>query len=763
MSFGFGTQMSSVFGTLGEFFIPGNGRSINVRYLVTKIRPGTQGNWENELASMMVPWREVFKVEELTFDELLQRDLDDSRVAHELIPYLLGQKGDAARFFPPVLAIVVPRKERGSGIRDLYPSPKVLSEAPLVHNDYSDIFTVKQIEWAGQPTPFAELQYNRQRSAFVIVDGQHRAMAVLALHRQLNESWGSNAFASYYHHIKVTPEQVRSIELPVCIAFIPELYEGSPSVADGGINLKTVCREIFLVVNKNAKPVSRSRELLLDDEDFAARLMRHTLSLLKDRSAHDCDRARIYSVAYGDSDGESGGTVVQGTFQVASAVALHRLHAALSFGRPDIYSWKDPAEATDMRNLRNPSTPAEILVGTDLDHLDAITRMHGRTLPYATVQNVVSLLGNLNNLILMSLLDNLQPFQVHNQEVLSLKHRLSDVDARADLVQSKCYTLLFEGSGVREVFNNHLDVLKSLRDDARDRGAALSQALLRQISWADTVTNALAKHEKEFQRRRACRLLNISYEAYTESGTEKGWQDIERWARALYQTLSTQAFQLGYCMAIMSIVRHLLPQGCGYDWRLSVTRKVCNLMERSFNRFLSPSDTTVHRTLTGFIDEKRAHLFDPAKPGLRGLLRMSTSEINERRWDFFRYCAMEIWLSRIGSADWLPELHVAQPGSELDLIRAHLPAMVQCALALRQTFTDKAVKAALNSNDYRLERERVRAEAIGRGCDEGEVGDMLIELELLTEERAQKQAAVNIEASLGAEESYERMCQRLGV
>jgi hypothetical protein len=41
---------------------------------------------------------EIFKIEELTFDELLQRDLDDSRVAHDLIPYLLGEKEAAARF-----------------------------------------------------------------------------------------------------------------------------------------------------------------------------------------------------------------------------------------------------------------------------------------------------------------------------------------------------------------------------------------------------------------------------------------------------------------------------------------------------------------------------------------------------------------------------------------------------------------------------------------------------------------------------------------
>ena len=52
---------------------------------------------ECELASEMRPWREVFNVEELSFDELLQRDLDDSRVAHDLIPYLLGESGSKSK------------------------------------------------------------------------------------------------------------------------------------------------------------------------------------------------------------------------------------------------------------------------------------------------------------------------------------------------------------------------------------------------------------------------------------------------------------------------------------------------------------------------------------------------------------------------------------------------------------------------------------------------------------------------------------------
>lgn len=116
MSYSFGVQKQSIFGTYGEFTVGSLGNRVRAQFLLTKMKPGSQGGWENELASQMVPWREVFKIEELTFDELLQRDLDDSRVAHDLIPYLLGEREASARFFPPVLAVLVPKQIQKTGL-----------------------------------------------------------------------------------------------------------------------------------------------------------------------------------------------------------------------------------------------------------------------------------------------------------------------------------------------------------------------------------------------------------------------------------------------------------------------------------------------------------------------------------------------------------------------------------------------------------------------------------------------------------------------
>lgn len=276
----FGVQKTPIYGSFGEFTIGDGANAIRAKYILTKIKPGNDGTWESELASQMKPWREVFNVEELSFDELLQRELDDSRVAHDLIPYLLGESGNKASFFPPILAVIVPRKQGETGIEGVYPAPTIRNESI---EEYEDLFSFEQVVWNNNPTPLATLSYNRQRSAFIIVDGQHRAMAVLALHRQLNENWGDNPFASYYDHIEVTPEHVKNIELPVCIIYFPDLHKDNPTPKEQGVDLSFVCREIFLVVNRSAKRVSETRTLLLDDEDIAAHLTRKTLSTFKNR------------------------------------------------------------------------------------------------------------------------------------------------------------------------------------------------------------------------------------------------------------------------------------------------------------------------------------------------------------------------------------------------------------------------------------------------------------------------------------------------
>ena len=764
MSTMFSVQKIRVFGSFGEFTIGDGSNTLRARYLLTKIRPGNDGTWVCELASQMKPWREVFNVEELSFDELLQRDLDDSRVAHDLIPYLLGESGNRAKFFPPILAVIVPRKEVGSGIEGFYPARETQGSS-VEH--YGNLFDFEQIEWDGKLTPLACLSYNRQRSAFIIVDGQHRAMAVLALHRQLNHNWGDNAFASYYDHIRVTPEQVKSIELPTCIIYFPDLHKGNPLPREQGIDLSSVCREIFLVVNRSAKHVSEARALLLDDEDIAARLMRRTLSTLKNRGEEQADLARIYSISYGDSDTEAGQKeVVTGQLEYSSAIAIHKVHSAIAFGLDEGFKLKSPLDISYGRRTKNKNRPAETLLGTSVEDYRILQRNSGKTLPPTEVDVVVEKLGDLADSALVQLFDQFRPFQIHNSELRKLRLRLSDVHARAQIEQKKAYMLIFEGSGVRNVFDSHFRRLSEEKYECEREGQTFPQHLLNQIDFCRSVKQALGEHEREFQRRRACNFFGINRTLFDSADHQEDRVFLSDKARKLFQTVATQAFQLGYAMAIFTVVEELKrgrPDASPllYHDRLQLVKFVTEAYLAALNTYFSPKDDTVHQGLTGYIREPRASVFDANSPGLRGLLAMSVNELNERQWRFFRYAILEIVHSPFC---W----HAAQEKMKqmdckwaLTWYKEAIPKLVGGLLSERAKYVEDAVEAAVKGSEFESLKMQTEFKAKGAGRTQEEILQLVEELQESRREDAAESTRSHLKASLKSVESKSTMIQRL--
>ena len=764
MSTMFSVAKNPIFGSFGEFTIGDGSNTLRARYLLTKIRPGNDGTWECELASQMKPWREVFNLEQLSSDELLQRELDDSRVAHDLIPYLLGESGNRAKFFPPILAVIVPRKQVGSGIEGFYPAREAQG-ASVEH--YGNLFDFERIEWGGELTPLARLNYNRQRAAFIIVDGQHRAMAVLALHRQLNQNWGDNAFASYYEHIKVTPEQVKSIELPTCIIYFPELHDGNPLPREQGINLNSVCREVFLVVNRSAKRVSAVRESLLDDEDIAARLMRRTLSTLKNRGEEQGDLARIYSISYGDSDTEAEEKeVASRQLEYSSAIAIHKIHSAIAFGVNEGFKLKNPQDISERCKTKNINRPPEILLGTSVEDYRILARHSGKTLPTAEVDVVVEKLGNLADAALVRLFDQFRPFQVHNAELRKLRLRLSDVHLDAQSEQKKAYTLIFDGSEGRNVFESHFRRLSEERYECEREGQTVPQHILNQIDFCRSVKQELGEHEREFQRRRACNFFGINRTLFDSADHREDRAFLSDKARKLFLTVSTQAFQLGYAMAIFTVVEELKrgrPDASPllYHDRLKLVEFVTEAYLAALNTYFSPKDDTVHQGLAGYICEPRASVFDANSQGLRGLLAMSVNELNERQWRFFRYAILDIVHSPFG---W----HAAQEKMKqmdcewaLTWYKESIPKLVEGILSERAKYVEDALEAGIKSRDFELLKMRTESEARDVGKSEERIRQLVEKLQHSHRTAAKQNALGHLKASLGTVESKSEMIRRL--
>ena len=766
MSNRFGVQKISAYGSFGEFTIGEGSSTIRAKYILTKIKPGHDGSWECELASQMKPWREIFNVEELNFDELLQRDIDDSRVAHELIPYLLGQSGNIARFFPPILAVIVPRKEDGSGIEQYYPTPK--NNGNLIE-EYEDLFDFEQLKLEDDEAPMAALKYNRQRSAFIIVDGQHRAMAVLALHRRLNGSWEDNSFASYYDHIEVTAEQVKSIELPTCIIYFPDLHKGNLELREKSIDLKSVCREIFLVVNRSAKRVSESRELLLDDEDIAARLMRKTLSAFKERGNERDGLTRIYSISYGDSDTEIGEReVVSGQLTFSSAIALHKAHRAISFGQEKAFTFENPSDISDGRRTQNPNRAPEILIGTDVEECDPLPYKSGNSLPLHQVKEVVKKLGDLADIALVNLFDKFRPFEVHNIELQELKGRLSSVEANSDPIDKKVYTLIFEGSGIRNVFDSHFENLKEEKKKRLREDQIATDYLEDQIRRCQSVKITLDKNEREFQRIRACKFFGIDYNSFyrKNNDNQSNQKALEDKARKLYQTLATQAFQLGYAMTIFSVVEELkLSQSSTspflYQDRLELVEFVTKVYLTALNTYFSPKNATVHRTLRGYISESRASVFDTNSQGLRGLLSMSVNELNERQWRFFRYAILEIVHSPFCWNAAQEKMKQISNEWTLEWYKAAIPKLVEGIISEREKYVEDAVDASIKGREFEYLRIEKEAEARVKEKSPEEIQQIVEDLQKARKTVARENAFQHLQESLKKVEEKEEMVNRL--
>jgi hypothetical protein len=92
-------------GTWGRFNTPAG----VIEFLETKARIGAAStDAETRLTRFLKPVREALNTRDMDFNQLLQRDLDDHRVATELVPYLLRPNSRGPAFFPPIVTALLP-------------------------------------------------------------------------------------------------------------------------------------------------------------------------------------------------------------------------------------------------------------------------------------------------------------------------------------------------------------------------------------------------------------------------------------------------------------------------------------------------------------------------------------------------------------------------------------------------------------------------------------------------------------------------------
>lgn len=287
-------------GTWGEF----STRSGSVTYLMANARLGPMGTGrEHRLTGHLRPVREVLDVAQMDFDELLQRDLDDHRVATELVPYLLKEAETGPAFFPPILTVLLPFERRRAASCPNPDNWHVIEEngLPYMQRAYGDAFRERRLIEEGSEREhevrLGEVAWNPERIKNVVIDGQHRAMALLAIDRTIRGTWEEDARSARYRHFyeerveavleEFGVESIEMVQVPVTVCWFPGKVgtDREPHQA---------ARQLFVDVNREARPPSLDRVVLLSDDDMLNILTRSVLNGLRLRQGDP----PLYAVEY---------------------------------------------------------------------------------------------------------------------------------------------------------------------------------------------------------------------------------------------------------------------------------------------------------------------------------------------------------------------------------------------------------------------------------------------------------------------------------
>jgi hypothetical protein len=512
-----GPEIAGSIGTFKVSSSEGTSKTLEVKYFLTHVGLDFASGNSSGMLSHLAPVRELFEPGTLEFDEIMQRDLDDARVSSELIPYLLDPgTRDLVKLFPPIIVVILPTKGNENKPGDLYPKIHIPEDEAVQGANYKirklisgqagqEVFQLSQpvTELGANDHDLARLRYNPQRTKLVIVDGQHRAMALLALYRNLRDEWSDSRrspYKSYYSEWSkeyINQFKLDNLSIPVMLCVFPELDENFK----GDYDLKKASRAIFLALNKNAKKVSESRNKLLDDNDLVALFLRKTLSLIKSKHTRSNYPLQIYNVELDQShdkmkiDNPVAITGVNHVYYMIEHILLNKLAQDVNGVKPrsgKFFKRKDLEDSNAMSRLngRNKLGSDE----ADATRRDSFSTSTGEILAEQFKQRF--------GWIIVDLLDRFEPFKAHSESTLWLEQHLN-INNRAN------YSILFDGQGIFNVFNAHRDNLKSKsKNNVYGSDPAKINAIINQL---DAQAKSIELNIEELSNKRAEFFIKKAY------------------------------------------------------------------------------------------------------------------------------------------------------------------------------------------------------------------------------------------------------------
>jgi hypothetical protein len=287
-----------VFGMFGRFTVatPDPNRVV-VNYFSTVASGSDSKSAGNSLSLLreLKPMRERVRVSDLRdLSSLLQRELDDRRVATELVPYLKGDSSPVG-FFPGILVALVPNGFLRSEAHAQYPRPSDISSVDGESvQEFEGFWSTHRFELEGNLVSLGRLEIDPKTTDLIVLDGQHRANAFRFATKTFDAvQQGDSIYNAFYEGVE--PPEDFDAQLPVTIVWFE---------SEEPIEPRLISRKLFVDVNTQAKPVSESRNILLDDRRRASIVTGSIYRLLADR-AFDTDRLSLLHAGFDCEEGEA--------------------------------------------------------------------------------------------------------------------------------------------------------------------------------------------------------------------------------------------------------------------------------------------------------------------------------------------------------------------------------------------------------------------------------------------------------------------------
>lgn len=194
-------------------------------------------------------------LEDADLQELYQRQVDWGRVLHSIVPYLKDAR--RPQFFNALTVTMLPYNK---GAFTTFDDPNL--KAPRLSGEFSLTHRLGPISLGGwdcdspDGLQIGKIQWNLDQLRCIAIDGQHRLGAL----QQLNDEQDARLQDSYI----------------TVLAVIPDAYLGFRSESNSTAQIRLM-RRLFTDLNQHAVPVSRTRQLLLDDYDPQSLCVREAL------------------------------------------------------------------------------------------------------------------------------------------------------------------------------------------------------------------------------------------------------------------------------------------------------------------------------------------------------------------------------------------------------------------------------------------------------------------------------------------------------